>query len=141
VSRDHGSEQDEDQRHGGYERKCRRNPIIDVHSLGVGPAHRPRRSRGLLGRRATPEAPACPLFFRGLAGLFGRSRVRRTFFLLLLEFIVPRLELVGKRLAVLLIAVGHALVSLLCSIGRLRPGRPGSTLGGAGFAKGENPRR
>jgi hypothetical protein len=89
-----------------------------VDTLGVSPTNGSRRSRELLGRRATPEGPtARPLLFRGLAGLLGRSGARRSF-LLLLELILPRLELVGKRLAVLVIVVGHALVSLLCSLGR-----------------------
>ena len=134
MSHDHGAEQDENQREGGEKGEGCRDPIVDVDALGVGTAHGACRSRGFLGRRGSAESPtSCPFLFLGLAGLLGRSGALGSL-LLLLELIVPRLELVGKRLAVLLIVVGHALVSLLCSI-RVR------RLAGAGIAVGEGPHR
>jgi|BarGraNGADG00212_1021973.scaffolds.fasta_scaffold00334_13 hypothetical protein len=132
MSGDHGANQNQDQRQSGDERESSRNTVIDVDALGVASTHGSGRSRRLAGRPVPPEAPAaCPVLFAGQASLRGRSGASRSL-LLLLELILPRLEVVGKRLAVLLIAVGHALVSLLCSIGRLRLGRPGSALGGCG---------
>jgi hypothetical protein len=61
VSRNHGADQDEDQREGGEQREGRRKPVVDVNALGMSAANGAGRSRGLFGRAAAAEEPSACL--------------------------------------------------------------------------------
>jgi len=117
-----GEGEDTEQDGGGEQGIDGRRSIVDVDSL-VRFAHRSRYSMaailGPLPAAAKAEPATRGSDDRGatfvLVGLFGLAFVLETLFGVLFELVFARLELVGrKRLSWVLIAVRHALASLLC---------------------------